>query len=107
MSWGLCDGGSGGGWAANYPPNNAQHHQNKTKQNKTKNKKVEAARYGLELLDRSQRHAGKLRACVARIDALCAEASSLVDHHDKIRALSYAHRNVGKVSVLCVVLNVV
>lgn len=28
---------------------------------------------------------------------LCAECATLVENHDKIRALSYAHKNVEKV----------
>uniref|UniRef100_A0A383WAU5 Exocyst complex component Sec6 n=1 Tax=Tetradesmus obliquus TaxID=3088 RepID=A0A383WAU5_TETOB len=58
---------------------------------------VDAARYGLQLLDKSHRHIAKLRLCIDRIDELCGECSTLVENHDKIRALSHAHRNVQQV----------
>ncbi|KAI8473445.1 MAG: hypothetical protein J3K34DRAFT_410769 [Monoraphidium minutum] len=58
---------------------------------------VDAARYGLELLDKSHRHIAKLRTCIDDIDRLCGEASALVENHDKIRALSLAHLNVSAV----------
>eukprot|EP00882_Tetradesmus_deserticola_P028569 GHRQ01031833.1.p1 GENE.GHRQ01031833.1~~GHRQ01031833.1.p1 ORF type:complete len:185 (+),score=92.86 GHRQ01031833.1:43-597(+) len=58
---------------------------------------VDAARYGLQLLDKSHRHIAKLRLCIDRIDELCGECATLVENHDKIRALSHAHRNVQQV----------
>jgi hypothetical protein len=32
------------------------------------------------------------------MDRLCGECTTLVENHDKIRALSHAHRNVSQVS---------
>eukprot|EP00878_Enallax_costatus_P014740 GHUV01015423.1.p1 GENE.GHUV01015423.1~~GHUV01015423.1.p1 ORF type:complete len:364 (+),score=71.44 GHUV01015423.1:323-1414(+) len=58
---------------------------------------IDAAKYGLQLLDKSHRHIAKLRLCIDKIDDLCAECSNLVEHHDKIRALSHAHRNITQV----------
>eukprot|EP00879_Flechtneria_rotunda_P007701 GHRR01008074.1.p1 GENE.GHRR01008074.1~~GHRR01008074.1.p1 ORF type:complete len:855 (+),score=308.81 GHRR01008074.1:359-2923(+) len=58
---------------------------------------IEAAKYGLQLLDKSHRHIAKLRQCIDKIDHLCAECSTLVENHEKIRALSHAHANVAQV----------
>jgi len=58
---------------------------------------VEAARRGLELLDKSHRHVLKLRTCMDKIHELCEECSNLIDNHEKIRLLSQTHANLTKV----------
>jgi hypothetical protein len=55
---------------------------------------VDAARYGLELLDRSHRHIARLRSAIDDIGALCAEAGAFVEDSGPVRALSLAHLNV-------------
>ncbi|KAL6761343.1 component of the exocyst complex [Haematococcus lacustris] len=58
---------------------------------------VEAARRGLDLVDKSHRHVLKLRSNIDSIHRLCSECTSLVDHQDKIRVLSQTHANLQKV----------
>ncbi|GBF89218.1 exocyst complex component Sec6 [Raphidocelis subcapitata] len=58
---------------------------------------VDAARYGLELLDRSHRHIARLRSAIEEIGALCAEAGAFVEDSGPVRALSLAHLNVSAV----------
>eukprot|EP00877_Chromochloris_zofingiensis_P004011 jgi/Chrzof1/13610/Cz08g04030.t1 len=75
----------------------SKYRSNKVQLTATVQSQVEAARYGLELLDKSHRHIAKLRVCIDKIDHLCGECTSLVENHEKIRGLSYAHNNLETV----------
>eukprot|EP00887_Chlorella_sp_A99_P000004 scaffold16.g4.t1 len=57
---------------------------------------VESMRAGLEMLGRAHQALLRMRENFATIDALCVECQSLIDCHDKIRALSAVHYNLRK-----------
>ena len=58
---------------------------------------VEGIRQGVDLVEMSHRSILKLRASLDRINALCEECSSLIDHQDRIKVLSIANSNMKKV----------
>ncbi|KAK9812960.1 hypothetical protein WJX72_006516 [[Myrmecia] bisecta] len=73
-----------------------KHQANKAQLSATVASQVEAARSGMELLDKAQRTLTKMRECYKMIDMLCSECSNLIDNHEKIQLLSAVHYNLGK-----------
>uniref|UniRef100_A0A061QZB5 Exocyst complex component 3 n=1 Tax=Tetraselmis sp. GSL018 TaxID=582737 RepID=A0A061QZB5_9CHLO len=58
---------------------------------------VDAARSGMECLDRAARALGSLRSAFSSIVELCAECDRLIEHQEKIRLLSTVSTNLRRI----------